>query len=127
MADNKIILYILPFLTLPFGVIVGYYVRQFLAKQRAGSLEAKLEKRVQDVKQETADLVKKSETKAAEITEKAQGEIDQRRREFLKAQQVLLDREKLLDGKIETFDKKEVEFQTKTEKLKSIKEDLDKL
>ena len=115
------------FLPLALGCIIGYYVRQSLAKKRAGSLEAKLQKRVQDVKQETTDLIKKSEAKSSEIIEKAQTEVDQRRREFLKAQQVLLDREKLLDSKIDSFDKKELELQTKVEKLKEVKENLDNL
>lgn len=126
MEQNLIILF-LSVSSLAIGCITGYYVRQSLAKKRAGSLEAKLQKKVQQVKEETTELVKKSEAKASEIIEKAQTEVDQRRRDFLKSQQVVLDREKLLEGKIEAFDKKEIEFQNKAEKLKIIKEELDKL
>lgn len=115
------------FLTLFAGAVFGYYIRQTIAKQRAGTLEAKLKKRVQQVKEETAELTKKSEVKANEILEKAQTEIDQRRREFIKSQQILLDREKLLESKIEAFDKKESDLQGKVEKLKVLKESLDKL
>lgn len=109
------------------GAIIGYYVRQNIAKRRAGSLEAKLQKRVVDVKQETAQMVKKAEKTAADIVEKAQQDIDERRREFLKAQQVLLNRESLLDSKIVSFEEKEKEIYEKGEKLKEVKEDLDKL
>lgn len=116
---------IIPVISLAMGCIIGYYVRQTIAKQRAGSLEAKLQKKVQQVKEETAELIKNSEAKASEITEKAQKDIDQRRREFLKAEQVLLDREKLLDSKIDAFDKKEAELEVKSEKLKKSKEELD--
>lgn len=114
-------------LSLGVGCVLGYYLRQLIAKQRAGTLEAKLQKKVQQVKEETAELVKNSKEKAAEITEKAQKDIDQRRREFLKAEQILLDREKLLDGKIMSFDKKEADLQTNVEKLKKLKEELDNL
>ena len=124
---DQITLLLLAFIPLAAGCIIGYYARQSLAKKRAGSLEEKLAKKVQQVKEETTDLIKKSDSKASEIIEKAQTEIDQRRREFLKAQQVLLDREKLLDGKIDSFDKKEVELSGKVEKLKTVKEELDKL
>ena len=120
-------LYIGIVVALMAGCVLGYYVRQSLAKKRAGSLEAKLQKRVLDVKQETGDLIKKSQQQAAEIIEKTQRDIDQRRREFLKAEQVLLDREKLLDVKIESFDKKESDLQQKTEKTQKLQEDLDKL
>ena len=109
------------------GSIMGYYVRQSIAKRRAGTLEAKLEKRVQQVKEETSVLIKKSEAKASDIISKAQQEVDERRREFLKAQQILLDRESLLDAKISAFDQKENEIKEKGEKLKLIKDELDRL
>src|SRR3990167_8081444 len=125
--DQIIIIFIAGFLSLVIGCVIGYYVRQSIAKQRAGSLEAKLQKKVLQVKEETTELIKKSEAKASDIIEKAQKDTDERRREFLKAQQVLLDREKLLETKVETFDKKETELQDKTEKLKSTKDELDKL
>ena len=109
------------------GAVVGYYIRQSIAKRRAGTLEARLEKKVLQVKEETTTLVKKAETKAADIVDKAQREVDERRREFLKAQQILLDREHLLDTKIAGFEQKEQELKDKVEKLKVVKEDLDKL
>ncbi len=124
--DNLILLVLGGFLTLSAGCVLGYYTRQSLAKRRAGSLEEKLQKRVQQVKKETSELVKKSETEAAQIIEKAQRDVDQRRREFLKAEQVLLEREKLLDVKIDSLDKKELEFQGKVENLKTEKEKLEK-
>ncbi len=111
-------------LSLMAGSILGYYVRQSIAKRRAGTLEAKLEKRVSQVKEETTASIKKAETKASEIIDRAQKEIDERRREFLKAQQILLDRESLLDSKIAAFDKKEVELKEKAEKLNEAQEEL---
>ncbi|MBI2053994.1 MAG: ribonuclease Y [Candidatus Staskawiczbacteria bacterium] len=109
------------------GSILGYYVRQSIAKRRAGTLEAKLEKKVLQVKEETSAAIKKANEKASEITDRAQKEIDERRREFLKAQQLLLNREKLLDSKIASFEGKEAELKAKEEKVKEIKEGLDKL
>ncbi len=124
---ESIILILAGVLVLLVGIIIGYYVRQSLAKNRAGSLEAKLQKRVIDVKAETADLVKKASVEASQITERAQKDIDERRKEFLKAEQLILSREKLLDGKIEAFEKKEKEVEEKIEKVKVIKEQLDVL
>jgi len=109
------------------GSVLGYYIRQNLAKRRAGSLEAKLQKRVIDVKEETSSMVKNAEKKSAEILDKSQKEIDERRREFLKAQQLLLNRESLLNTRISSFEEKEKEIQEKAEKLKSVKEDLESL
>jgi len=114
-------------LMLVVGGFIGYYIRQNLAKKRAGTLEAKLQKRVIDVKEETSNLVKNAEKKSSEILEKTQKEVDERRKEFLKAQQLLLDRENLLAGRITSFEEKEKELQSKGEKLKTIKDSLDQL
>jgi len=125
---SKIIIYvIIGAVALIFGSVLGYYVRQNLAKRRAGTLEAKLQKKVTDVKEETTQMVKSAEKKSAEIIEKAQKEVDERRREFLKAQQLLLSRESLLDERITSFEGKEKELQDKVEKLKTIKESLEQL
>ncbi len=125
--DQIIIIFISAVVALIIGCIIGYYVRQSLAKKRAGSLEEKLQKRVQQVKEETTELIRSSEAKASQIIETSQKEVDERRREFLKAQQLILDREKLLEGKIEAFDKKEIELADRVEKLKTVKEGVDKL
>lgn len=125
--EQLLLLLIIAALALMSGSILGYYVRQNIAKRRAGTLEAKLEKRVLQVKEETAKIVKKAEKTASDIVEKAQKDIDERRREFLKAQQVLLNRENLLNSKIASFEEKEKELQQKGEKLKIIKEELEKL
>ena len=125
--DQIIITLIIASLALMGGCIIGYYIRQSLAKKRAGSLEEKLVKKIQQTKEETAELVKNAESKASKILETTQKEVDERRREFLKAQQLILDREKLLETKIGAFDKKEEELAQKVEKLKTVKEDLEKL
>jgi len=109
------------------GIVVGYYIRQNIAKKRAGTLEAKLQKRVVDVKEETSQMVKSAEKKSSEMLEKAQLDIDERRKEFLKAQQLLLSRETLLNERIVSFEGKEKELQDKVEKLKIVKESLEQL
>jgi len=125
--EQNIIYVALVAVSLIFGSVIGYYIRQNIAKRRAGTLEAKLQKRVTDVKEETSQMVKTAEKKSADIIEKTQKEIDERRREFLKAQELLLGREKLLDERIASFEGKEKELQDKGEKLKKVKEDLDSL
>ncbi len=109
------------------GTGLGYYIRQSIARKRAGTLEAKLQKRVIDVKEETAKLVREAEKKSAEILEKGQKEIDERRKEFLKAQDVLLNREKLLEERINSFESKEKDLVNESSKVKAVREDLEKL
>src|SRR3989344_1955780 len=95
--DQIIITLIITSLALMAGCIIGYYIRQSLAKKRAGSLEEKLVKKIQQTKEETAELVKNAESKASKILETTQKEVDERRREFLKAQQLILERIKKVE------------------------------
>jgi len=125
--DQIIIVFISVVVALVAGCVIGYYTRQSLAKKRAGSLEAKLLKKVQETKDQTAQLIKDAENKSSKILADTQQEVDERRREFLKAQQLILDREKLLEEKISAFDKKETELANNIEQLKTAKGDLDKL
>jgi ribonuclease Y len=125
--DEIILSIIVAVVALVAGGVIGYYIRQNLAKKRAGSLEAKLQKRVIDVKQETGEMVKNAERKSSDILEKTQKDIDERRKEFLKAQQLLLGRESLLNERITSFEQKEKDIQEKGEKLKAIKGELDVL
>ena len=124
---DDIIAIVLAILFLGIGSVIGYYVRQGIAKKRAGTLEAKLQKRVIDVKEETSNLVKNAEKKSSELLEKTQKDIDERRKEFLKAQQLLLSRETLLNERMVSFEAKEKELQDKVEKLKTVKESLEQL
>ncbi len=124
---DNIMWVIVTVVALILGGGIGYYIRQSIARKRAGSLEARLQKRVIDVKQETTDMVKNAEKKSAEILDKTQKDVDERRKEFLKAQQVLLSREGLLNERIASFETKEKDLQDKGEKLKKVKEDLESL
>jgi ribonuclease Y len=125
--NQEIIYLIVGVVAIMLGVVIGYYIRQSIAKRRAGTLEAKLEKRVAQVKEDTALMVKKAEQKSAEIAEKSEKEVDQRRKEFLRSQELLLSREKLLEDKISNFESKENELKDKVEKVRAIKESLDAL
>ena len=62
---NQIIIYvILGAISLIVGSVLGYYIRQNLAKRRAGTLEAKLQKKVIDVREETNAMMKSAEKKS---------------------------------------------------------------
>lgn len=114
-------------MALGLGTTAGYLARQAIVKKRAGTIESKLHQKMDQVKQETALMTKNAQDKAASIVKQAEKEIDERRRDFVKSQQILLDREHLLDKKISAFDVKEEDFRQKVEKVKEMKETLETL
>ena len=124
---NQFIPLIVGIVALGVGSVLGYYVRQSIAKKRIGTVEQKLQEKVSQSKKECEAILSQSKEKAAVILDGAKKEEDQYRRRFLKTEQFLLKREGLLDQKLSDHEAKEKEFCQKVEKLKALKETLESL
>ena len=112
---------------LALGSILGYYARQSIAKRDWKTIEAKLQKRILKVKEDSGQIVGQAKEKAKKIIETTKSEENRRRSELLKTERLLLKKENLIDQKISEFERKQKEFQKKVEKLKEIKESLEEL
>jgi len=112
------------FFSLCFGSVLGYLARQSIAKKRRGTIEAKLQKKVEQTKQETESLIVASKEKANQIVQDAQKEADERRKEVLATERLVLKRERLLDEKVASFEDKQKVFSDKVKKVKELKEKL---
>ena len=122
---EQLILLVAGVISLATGVIVGYYARQSIAKRRAGTVEQKLQQKVNEAKEQADQIIVAAEQKAKEVAEGAKSEEEQRRRGFLKTEQVLLQREETLTKRISDFEEKEDTFRKKVEKLQSVEKDLE--
>ena len=109
------------------GSVLGYYARQSIAQKQAGTLEAKLQKRVTKAKEDSETIISEAKIRADEALEGAKKETDSRRYELFKTERLLLKRENILDQKLSGFEKTQKEFQEKVEKVRLIKESLEKL
>ena len=85
---EQLILLVAGVISLATGVIVGYYARQSIAKRRAGTVEQKLQQKVNEAKEQADQIIVAAEQKAKEVAEGAKSEEEQRRRGFLKTEQV---------------------------------------
>ncbi len=112
---------------LAFGSILGYYARQSIAKKQAGTIEAKLQKKISQAKELSETILAEAKQKAGQILEAGKKEEDSRREELLKTERLLFKRENILDQRISAFERNQREFQEKVEKLKVIKESLESL
>lgn len=124
---NQFILLMVGLVALSVGAILGYYARQSIAQKQAGTLEAKLQKKVLKAKQESESMLAQAEQKSQEILESAQKEINERRSEVLKTERFLLRRESSLAQKVSNFDKKQKEFEDKIEQFKEAKKKLEEM
>ncbi|MFC1629929.1 ribonuclease Y [Patescibacteria group bacterium] len=124
---NYIILLSIGVGLLVLGSILGYFARQSIAKKQAGTLEAKIQKRVSEAKSEAQTILTEAKTKASHVLEKVKSDINQRQGGLLKSEQILLKRERILDAKLSDMEKNEKEFQGKVQQLKKVKEGLEEL
>jgi ribonuclease Y len=124
---NQFTSLIVGIIALAAGSVLGYYARQSIAKKQAGTLEAKLQKKVLKAKQESETIFSAAKQKVQQISEAAQKEIDERRFEVLRTERLLLKRESNLDQKLSAFERNQKEFEVKVEKLRGIKESLENL
>ena len=112
------------FIALCFGSFLGYLARQSIAKKRKGTIEAKLQKKVEQTKQETEALVITAKEKANQVIQEAQKEADERRKEVLATERLVLKRERSLDEKVFAFEEKQNVFAEKVQKVRDLKEKL---
>ena len=112
---------------LALGSLVGYFTRQSIARRKIGSIEETLQRKISQAKQESEEILAKAKRRASSIIERAQREESQKKAELLKIQDLLLEREKVLNEKSSELENKEKELTEKIEKVKKIKETLEKL
>ncbi|MDD5144639.1 MAG: ribonuclease Y [Candidatus Pacebacteria bacterium] len=124
---NQFLILGLTMVALAMGTTLGYYARQSIAKKQAGTLEAKLQKKVEKAKEDSEALQSEAKAKAEGILEKTKKEIESRRYELFKTERLLLKRENILDQKMSHFESEKSDFQGKVEKVREIKENLEKL
>jgi ribonucrease Y len=109
------------------GAVLGYYARQSIAKRNYRTIEARLQKKVEQAKQESDQILSQAKERALQVIEGAQKEENQRREGLIKTERLLLRRESLLDEKMANYENKENDFNQKVEKLKEIKENIESL
>ena len=124
---TQFVLLVIGLIALATGSVLGYYARQSIAKKQAGSIEAKLQKKVSKAKEDSEVIFSDAKQKAEELLGAAKKETDSQHNELLKTEQFLFRRESTLDQKLANFERNQAEFQEKVEKLKKIKESLENL
>src|SRR4030042_422853 len=119
---NQLIPLIAGILSLAIGSILGYYARQSIAKRNYRTIEARLQKKISQARQESDSLIFQAKERAAQILETAKKEESERRGEILKTERLLLKRENILEEKSVNLEEKEKEFHQKEDRLREIKE-----
>lgn len=109
------------------GVFFGYIARQSIARKQRDEIETTLQKKIAQAKKAAEDMVVKAEEDARNIVQETKKEVESQRREFLNAEKILFKREAVLEKKASDWEIKEKDFNSKVEKLKEIKVNIEDL
>lgn len=114
-------------LALMAGSTLGYLARQTIAKQQAGTIEAKLERLINQAKQEAREIILKGKDKANELLEEAKKDEKDRKNQIRIVEQRLEKKEQILEYKTNETEKKTQELQIKAQKVKDLQEEILKI
>ncbi|MBL7156188.1 MAG: ribonuclease Y [Candidatus Pacebacteria bacterium] len=109
------------------GSVLGYLARQSIAKRKKGTLEADLEKRINEAKAKSHSIISAAKEKAIKSLEIAKEEETKSKEEALKTTRLLRRKENTLEEESIKLEEKEKEFKNKIIELKKVKESIGEL
>ena len=113
-------------ISLWIGSVLGYYARQSIVKKRRGTIEAKLQRKIEQTKKEAEEIIAKAKEKAGSIISKVQEETAERKKELLKIERILYKRERSLDKKISELEQEKRRFLRKIQEIRRAKDEISK-
>lgn len=109
------------------GTAAGYFLRQLIAQQRKDALELKAKQILLDAKEASQKTLDEAKTRAEKILTEAKEEEKNRERELRRTEERLAHKDELLEKKSAELDKETANLQDKFEKIKAMKEQLEKI
>ena len=107
------------------GATLGYYIRQSIARKRAGSIEAELQKRLIQTKKSAEDIIIKAREKAEKIETSTKTDLEERQKLVIKAEERVFKKEEVLEEKEKKVVKDEQDLRKKIDKVKEIKAEIE--
>jgi len=122
---SALILLAAALMTLLIGVLLGYFVRQTIAKKQLQTAEGKIEKMNEEAEKKIQEITLTAKNKAVEILEQAKKQEKERENQILRTEQRLEKREETLDKKIEELENGKQLLERKAEEIKKVRAEVD--
>lgn len=103
------------------GFIAGYFVRQFLAAKKEGSVEQKIKKQLEEAELKSKEIILNAQGKAAAVLEEAKKEEKEQKNQISRLEERLLKREESLEKQWNDIRFQEGQIKEDVEKIKSAK------
>ncbi len=124
--ENLTLLYVGLF-TISIGSVLGYFVRQTIAKKQADSAEVKVKRILDEAKTKAKENLLAAKNKAVEILEEVKKEERSRQNQIIDKEKRLERRDENLDQKLKRLETQEMLLGEKIKKVKRLKNELDEL
>lgn len=118
-------------ITLPIGLLIGYFIRKYIAEARIQSAEEEAKKIRKDAKREAEskkrELILEAKEETHTLKEKADKETQKRRNELQRLENRLMHREENLDRRADDLEKKDEKLNNKEKQLENEKKEISEL
>lgn len=105
------------------GVLLGYVIRQKVAKNQANTAEGQAEKLLLDAKTKAQDIVLQAKEKATEVLSEVEKNSKEQKVEINKEKRRLANREGIMDKRFDELEKVKKKLEEKAEKVKNARDE----
>jgi ribonuclease Y len=109
------------------GVISGYYFRKAVVRKRADTIEAKLNERIERVKEEARDILLDAKKKASEVFAQKEEDLRREREKLSKLEAHLLKKDELLEAERLELEKKESFLEQELKRSEALRKEAEEL
>ncbi len=111
-------------LAVSVGVLLGYVIRQKVAKNQADTAEGQAEKILLDAKTEAQEIVLKSKEKATETLSDVEKNTKEQKKEINEEKKRLEKREEIMDKRFDELESVKKKLEEKAEKVKKARDEI---
>jgi ribonuclease Y len=109
------------------GIVGGYYFRKAVVRKRADTIEARLNERIERVKEEAREILLDAKRKATELFAKTEDDLRREREKLSKLEAHLLKKDELLEGKRVEIERSQNALREEMQKAEAIRKEAEAL
>lgn len=119
--------FIVGFLALLIGSVLGYLVRQAIAKKQLSTAEGKVEKMLEEAEKRSQETTLEAKKKALEILDEAKKKERERENQIMRLEQRLEKREETVDHRLDELERGKKILEQKAEEVRAIRKEAEEL
>lgn len=124
---SEYILLILGAACLAIGAVLGYLVRQNIAKFQSGSVEQTIQKKLTEARTEAKNIILEAKKKAFSVTEEARKSLEKREKEIANFERQLERKQGILEQKLIDFEEQQKALQRSKREILRLRQEAEEI